>query len=404
MSRQSTGMLGLITALVALGVLSMALYVPSLPAIRDEFGVTTDAVQRTLTVFLGGFAVAQLIIGPLSDSLGRRPVLLGGLVAYAAASLLCALAPDITWLTVARFLQGFAACVGPVVGRAVVRDLFEGEAASRAFSLVGTALAIVPALAPILGGVIQANLGWEAAFLTLGAIGIALGGVSLLRLRETLGEPLIGAMAPRRLAGIYANLFRNGPFMGHAMAGGFTFGGFFAYFSDAPFLFIDVLGIAPDIFGLLMIFTVTGYASGSFLSGRLVRRLTPRRLILIGTGLSVTASLLLLILSDQLSLGRVIGPMTLYTFGFGLALPASLAGALAPFPRAAGSASALLGFIQMAAGGVASLAVQPLYDGTASSLGLVVLGMSGAAFLGHAILTRPSKGTPAKGTPAGASP
>jgi DHA1 family bicyclomycin/chloramphenicol resistance-like MFS transporter len=202
------------------------------------------------------------------------------------------------------------------------------------------------------------------------------------------------------LVGIYATLFRNGPFMGHAMAGGFTFGGFFAYFSDAPFLFIDVLGIAPDIFGLLMIFTVTGYASGSYLSGRLVRRLTPRRLILIGTGVSVTASLLLLIMADQLSLARVIGPMTLYTFGFGLTLPASLAGALAPFPRAAGSASALLGFIQMAAGGVASLAVQPLYDGTASSLGLVVLGMSGAAFLGHAVLARPAKGTPPKDTPA----
>lgn len=387
-SRQATRTLALITALVSLGALSMSLYVPSLPAIQREFAVGPDAVQRTLTFFLIGFAGAQLVIGPASDAFGRRPVLLVGLFAYAGAGVFCAMAPDILSLTLARFVQGFTACVGPVVGRAVVRDLFEGPAAARAFGLVGTAIAIVPALGPILGGAIQARLGWEAAFLTLAAIGAALAGISVLRLRETIATRNADAMRPGRLVAIYWGLLRNRLFLGHAVAGGFLFGGFFAYFSDAPFLFIDELGIAPDVFGFLMVFTVGGYASGAFLSGRLVGRWGARRVILTGTACSLAAAMLLIALSGTLSVPRVIAPMCLFTLGFGLTLPASLAGALGPFPRVAGSASAMLGFIQMSAASLSSLMVQPLYDGTATPLGFVVLGMSATAFLGYLLLVR----------------
>mgnify|MGYP003700531827 CR=1 FL=1 len=387
MVRQSRFTLALVTALVSMGVLSISLYVPSLPAIRAEFAVGPDAVQRTLTFFLVGFAGAQLVIGPLSDRFGRRPVLLGGLIGYMAAGLLCAMAPDILSLTIGRFLQGFAACVGPVVGRAVVRDLFEGPAAGRAFGLIGTALAVVPALAPILGGVIQTRLGWEAAFLTLAAVGLALFAICMRRLDETIRERLPNAMEPARLLTIYGGLIRNRYYVGHAMAGGFVFGGFFGYMTDAPFLFIEELQVPPDLFGFLLVFTVAGYASGSYTSGRLAGVLPGRHIILAGTGIAVAAALMLLAFSEELSLARVIGPMTLYALGFGLTLPASLAGALGPFPRVAGSASALLGFIQMAAAGASSAIVQPLYDGTARSLGLVVLGMSVTALVGYAVLT-----------------
>lgn len=384
--------LALITALVSLGALSMSLYVPSLPAIQREFAVGPDAVQRTLTLFLAGFAGAQLVIGPLSDALGRRPVLLGGLVAYAMAGVICALAPDILSLSLARFVQGFTACVGPVVGRAVVRDLFEGEAAARAFGMVGTALALVPALAPMLGGIIQARLGWEAAFLTLATVGVGLFGISFLRLRETIPARLPGAMRPGRLIAIYWELLRNPQYLGHAMAGAFVFGGFFGYFADAPFLFIGELSITADVFGFLMVFTVIGYAVGSFTAGRLVPRVGSRPLILTGTGCAVVGAMLLIAFSGELSIARVIAPMCLYTLGFGLTMPGSMAGALGPFPRVAGSASAMLGFIQMGAAGLSSLLVQPIYDGTATPLGFVVLGMSLTAFFGYAILTRAGRG------------
>lgn len=389
MIRQSAATLALITALVSLGALSMSLYTPSLPAIAAEMQTSPAAAQRTLTSFLVGFAVAQLVIGPLSDQVGRRPVLLGGLVAYAAAGLFCATAPNIEALTLGRFLQGFAACAGPVVGRAVVRDLFEGEAAARAFALVGTALAVVPALAPILGGLLQAQFGWRSAFLALAAVGVALLALSGARLRETVPERLPGAIRPERLARIYGALLRNRVYLGHALAGGLVFGGFFGYFADAPFLFIGELGIAADVFGFLMVFTVIGYASGSYLSGRLAGRFSRRSVILVGTGLAVAGALLLIALSGTLSVARVLGPMTLYTLGFGLTLPQSLAGALGPFPRAAGSASAMLGFIQMSAAGGASLLVQLVYDGTARTLGYVVLGLSLAALIGYLTLARP---------------
>lgn len=400
---RSTPALALITALVALGALSTSLYTPSLPAIAEDFGATSGAVQRTLTTFLIGFAGAQLVIGPLSDAFGRRPVLLIGLVAYAGAGVFCALATTVDQLMLGRFLQGFAACAGPVVGRAIVRDLYEGPAAARAFSAVGTALAVVPALAPILGGAIQAHLGWEAAFLALAGIGLTLLGMSLLKLHETIAERRPDALNPLRLARIYGELLRNRIYMGHALAGGFVFGGFFGYFADAPFLFIGELGIAPDVFGLLMIFTVGGYASGSFLSGRLAGRWRRRRIILTGTGISVCGAVLLLVFSGELSVARVIGPMCVYTLGFGLTLPACFAGALAPFPRVAGSASAMLGFLQMSGAGAASLLVQPLYDGTAATLGIVVLGMSGGAFFSYLVLAR-GDDDPAKTVPHGETP
>ncbi|MEQ8602845.1 MAG: multidrug effflux MFS transporter [Marivibrio sp.] len=395
---RATPALSLITALVALGALSTSLYTPSLPAIGADFGASSAAVQRTLTSFLVGFAGAQLVIGPLSDAFGRRPVLLVGLAAYVGAGIFCALATTVEQLTLGRFFQGFAACAGPVVGRAIVRDLFEGAAAARAFSAVGTALAVVPALAPILGGAIQAQLGWEAAFLALAAIGLALLGLSSLKLHETIAERRPDALNPARLVRIYADLLRNRVYMGHALAGGLVFGGFFGYFADAPFLFIGELGIAPDVFGLLMVFTVGGYAGGSYLSGRLAGRWPRRRVILTGTGISVLGALLLIGFSGDLTVARVIGPMCVYTLGFGLTLPASFAGALAPFPRVAGSASAMLGFVQMAGAGAASVAVQPLYDGGALTLGYVVLAMSAAAFLAHAVLARGDE-NPAKTAP-----
>lgn len=388
-TRLAPSLLALITALVAMGVASMALYVPSLPAIQAEFGVATADTQRTLTLFFIGFAFGQLLIGPLSDKFGRKPVLILGLIVYGAISLACAFAWDIGALQVGRFLQGFAACAGPVVGRAMVRDLTGGgPGAGAAFAVVGTALAIVPAVAPMVGGLIQTHIGWRAGFVTLALLSLILFTICLARLRETLVERTSHAMHPRHLIGVYASLFRTPYFMGQALVSSLAFSGFFAYFTEAPFLFIGELGIGADTFGYLMVFTVIGYATGSFTAGSMMDRWGPRRTVLTGCGFLLAGATLLLLLSDTLSLARVIGPMSLYTIGFGMVIPGSMAEALRPFPRVAGSASAVLGFSQFLCAAGASLLVQPLYDGSAGTLSVLILLIAVTALAQFLYLTR----------------
>ncbi len=387
-SRIAPGFLALLTALVAMGVASMALYVPSLPAIQSEFGVTASDTQLTLTLFFLGFSGGQLLFGPLSDRFGRRPVLLLGLGLYAAVSLGCAFAWGIDALQTGRFLQGFVACVGPVVGRAVVRDSLDSSAAAAAFAVLGTALAVVPALAPILGGLIQTTVGWRANFLFLAMLSLGLLAFCLFRLKETLIHKNLEALKPDRLLRIYAHLLTSPYFMGNVLVSSLAFAGFFAYFTEAPFLFIGELGLGADTFGFMMLFTVCGYASGSALSGRLVPRLGARRVILIGCGFLLVGSVLLLLFSGSLSLVRVLAPMTLYTIGFGMTIPGSMSEALRPFPRVAGSASAVLGFSQFFCAAMTSLIVQPLYDGTAFLLSIVILAVAVIALGQYLVLTR----------------
>jgi MFS transporter, DHA1 family, multidrug resistance protein len=385
-SRIAPGFLVLVTSLVAMGVASMALYVPSLPAIRAEFGVLPSDTQITLTLFFLGFSFGQLLFGPLSDRFGRRPVLLIGLSLYMVISLSCAFATSIEMLQVGRFFQGFVACVGPVVGRAVVRDAFSGKAAAAAFSVLGTALAVVPAIAPILGGQIQTHIGWRASFYLLAALSLILLIVCAFRLTESLIHKNPDAIKPVRLIKIYAHLLTSPYFMGNVLVSGLAFAGFFAYFTEAPFLFIGELGLREDAFGAMMLFTVTGYASGSFLSGKLVPRLGSRRVVFIGCGFLLVGSGLLLLLSGTLSLVNVIAPMSLYTIGFGMVIPGSMAEALRPFPRVAGSASAVLGFFQFFCAAMTSLIVQPLYDGTAVLLSVVILSVAVLALVQYLIL------------------
>lgn len=376
-SKQSTlGLTVLLTALVSMGVLSITLYAPSLPAIADDLQTSSASVQATLGLFLFGFAIAQLICGPLSDRFGRRPVLLVGIVLYILASLACALAPSILALQVGRVLQGMAACCGPVIARAIVRDCFEGSDAVRALAFVGTALAVAPAAAPIIGGQVQVWLGWQWNFVVLALIGATLLALSLRFLPETNRHLLADAMRPGPLLSNYAMLLRNRRYLGCVLVGALLFGGVISYNSLAPFLFVNELGMSPDIYGMTMLFTVTGYALGSFTSGRLIGRMRPRPVILIALTIAFAGAVVLMYLSGTLTVVNLLAPMVVYMFGFGLCVPPSMGAALEPFPRVAGSASAMMGFSQMTSAGIASLAVLPLYDGTAAPLGIATVGLS----------------------------
>jgi DHA1 family bicyclomycin/chloramphenicol resistance-like MFS transporter len=374
----------LLTALVALGPVSISLYIPSMPAIGAEFGVNAGLVQRSFTIFIAGFAAAQLVYGPLADRFGRRPVLIGGLFLYIAASLACAVSPSIKVFLVARLIEGLGACVGPVVARAVVRDRFERADAVRAFAFIGTAIAIAPALGPLIGGFLEVWLGWRSAFLFLVGYGALMTGLVLARLEETIPMRDPEATSPVRLIRNYSSLLSNGRYLGYLAPITFSFGGLFAYNAAAPFLFIDEIGLSPDHFGMLAVFTVAGYATGSWLAGWLGGRIETRRTVITGLAAMGVATAAMLLLSGELSLVRVIAPMVLFVFGFGLLMPSCTAAALHPFPRIAGSASAMMGFLQMGIGAGSSLVISLVYDGAATSLAVVMAIMAvlaGAGFL-----------------------
>lgn len=384
----SRSLIILLTALVAMGPMSVTLYLPSMPALAIEFQAGTALIQQSFTIFLVGFAFGQLVYGPVADRFGRRPVLIAGLIFYMAASLACALSTDIDDFLLARLAQGLGACVGPVVARAVVRDRFERSDAVRAFAFIGTALAVAPAVGPLIGGFLEVWFGWRSTFVFLIGFAGLMVGLVLIRLEETIPERDPDAIDPVRLVRNYGRLLSNGRYLGWLAPIVFCFGGLFSYNAAAPFLFIDGLGLSPDRFGMLAVFTVSAYAIGSWLAGRLEGQLSARNAAIAGLAAATLGGASMLLLSGELSLARVIGPMMLFVFGFGLLIPACTAAALHPFPRIAGSASAMMGFLQMGMGAACGMVLSRIFTGTALSVALIMASLAAAGAIVFLMLTR----------------
>jgi DHA1 family bicyclomycin/chloramphenicol resistance-like MFS transporter len=362
----------LLTALVALGPISTDLYLPSLPGLARSFGVGQSDVQLTLSVFLVGLAAAQLIYGPLSDCFGRRPVLLVGLGIYLAASIVCMLSPSIPELVAARFAQATGACVGPVLGRAIVRDVYGREGAARVLSYMSAAMALAPALGPIIGGFLEVAFGWRANFLALvvyGACGLA---ITALILPETNRAPNSDAAHPAHILAGYRGLVGHRSYVGYVLCCAFAYSGIFAFISGSSFVLVDIVGLRPDAYGFCFAAIVIGYIIGTMAAGRLSRQLGIDRLIALGAGIAVVGGVILvgLAILGAAAFGiagavAIVLPMLVYMIGTGLVLPNSIAGAIGPFPQAAGAASALLGFSQMTIAALVGIAVAGLSNGTA---------------------------------------
>jgi DHA1 family bicyclomycin/chloramphenicol resistance-like MFS transporter len=360
------------------GTLAMHIFVPALPYAAESLHASATAMQLTVSLYIAGLAVGQLVYGPLSDRYGRRPTLMVGLVLYTAAGLGAALAPSAGSLIAARLFQALGGCAGLVLGRAIVRDTAEPEAAAKRLALMNLMVTLAPGVAPLIGGLMAETLGWRSIFYGLCALGIC----NLLFTWRLLPET--GVADPRKspdlrtLGRDYLSLLKSPAFLGYAIGGGCTTTAMYAFIASAPFIFVHQLHRPPHEVGGYLALLVSGVWLGSMLATRLVHRVPLQKLLIVANAVSVVAALTFLaaVLTGHMSLALVGVTMFAFTAGAGVASPAALTEAISVNPRVIGSASGLYGATQMAVGALctalASLGSDPAL-GAATVLGVASL-------------------------------
>jgi len=356
----------LLAAAVALGPMATDMYLPALPQIASDFEASTSQVQLTLSIYIIGFAVAQLICGPLADRYGRKPVMIGGLALFALASIGCAMATNIEMLHLSRFLQALGGSAGPVLGRAIVRDVYAPKDAARILAILAGIMALAPAIAPTFGGMMVTSLGWHWIFIVMAIYALITTGVIAIGLPEPLRPDYRQPFRPRQLLSNYRCIGTDATFLGYALTSAAIYGGLFAFLSGSAFVLIDVLGVPVEHYGLYNVFIAIGYLIGNIASIRLARHRQPDQILLYGLLSTIAGggSMAILALQQIHNPWAIVLPQAAFMIGTGMILPQTMAGALANFPRMAGSASALLGFIQMAAAATAGALVGHFHNGT----------------------------------------
>ena len=381
----------LIISFLMLQPLSTDLYLASLPSLASVFGVPASTVQLTLSLFVLGFGGAQLIIGPLSDRYGRRPVLICGLSLYVTASLLCAIAPGIELLIMARFLQALGCCSAIVIARAVVRDAYAPVDSPRVIARASTWLSLAPLSGPVLGSYLQVAFGWRAAFLALSLLSALVLGAVVLRLPETNVHKNPRAT---EFGGLLANwriVLGSREFWAHALPGALSYGSIFAFISGSSMVLIRVLQVPTEWFGYCFALGVSGYMGGTMVCRRLLRHFGPALTLRIGSTVSLASGTIFL-MAVGLGLAHwalVVGALFFTMAGHGINFPVSQSGSVTPFPQQAGTAAGLMGALYMGvAFGVGSV-VGASFNGTLLPLALTACGMGAAIFISVRLLDRP---------------
>lgn len=370
----SPWLLAILASLVALGPLSVDMYLPALPAMQVALNATVSQMHLTLSAYLVGFAVFHLVCGPLADRFGRKPVLICGTAIFVLASIGCSQADTIDELLLFRLLQGIGACVGPTLARAIVRDVFGPTRAAKALSILAMLMAVAPAMAPVVGGTMLLFLPWPSIFIFLSLYGLA----SIFLVQRYLQEslPQKQSLHPIKIAKNYAQLIRDPFYLLVTISSALLYAGLLAYLSSSSFVYITMLGVPVQYFGYVFLAGVVGYVLGSALSARLAGRYTPEQLSLLGTTMGLTACLIMWLSSflypDKIASYMV--PMAFFSASLGLVLPNSMAIALRPFPHIAGTASSLLGFIQMSISAIASALVGLLLTTSPQPMVLTMVG------------------------------
>lgn len=373
----------LVAALAMLAPFSIDTYLPSFPAISAELGANHVQMQQTMSFYLLTFAITTLLHGPLSDAFGRRRVIIGSLLIYVVCSIGAALSNTIATLILWRAGQGFAASAGVVVGRAMVRDAFQGHRAQQVMSQVMLIFAIAPAIAPIIGGVLEQAAGWRSVFWFLTLLGVALTVLMSWRAPETLPLEHRHSIHPRKVLHGYGIALRSGRFMGLVMAFALNFGGFFLYIAAAPHVLYDHLHLGPGDFWMQFVPMVAGLMIGSLLSGRSAGRITPRKGILIGYGFMLAAGVLNVAQALWLSPApwNVLAPLVLYAFAVAFSMPSLTLLALDCFPRQRGMAAAVQSFLQMSFNALVAGMLVPLLSHQVWTLALGMLALTILGFV-----------------------
>jgi DHA1 family bicyclomycin/chloramphenicol resistance-like MFS transporter len=378
-------------SMVAIGPLSIDMYLPGLPEITRSLHASAAAVQLTLTACVAGLALGQLVAGPLSDRLGRRRPLIVGLLTYTAVSLLCALAPSVHVLTGLRFLQGLAGGAGIVIGRAVVRDLYAGAAAARLFSSLMLVTGLAPILAPVVGAQVLKFTAWPGIFVVLAALSTLIVTLAAVQLPETLPPERRDRGGLAETMRTMRRLLSERSFLGYALTAGLAFGALFAYISGSPFVLQDIYGLSPQSFSFAFGANGLGLVAASQINARLVGRFGPALLLrraLLVIALAATALLVVVAIG-----GLGVWPVIVTTFAvmssLAFVMPNATALALADHARVAGTASALLGVTQFLVGGLAAPLVG--LGGTDSAVPMAVVMLSlalGAVLVQRTLVAR----------------
>ncbi|NEX60836.1 multidrug effflux MFS transporter [Noviherbaspirillum galbum] len=372
-------LLALVIGYLMLQPLSTDLYLASLPGLASGFGVPASTVQLTLSLFVAGFGGAQLVIGPLSDRFGRRPVVIAGLVLYVFASALCALSPSIRMLIAARFLQALGCCAAVIMARAIVRDAWAPAHGARVVARASSWLSLAPLIGPIVGSYLQVNAGWRAAFVALGMVSALALAVTVMWLPETnlhrdrRATEISGLMANYRL------VLGSRDFWAHALPGALSYGAIFSFISGSSVVLIKVLQVPTEIFGYCFSFGVSGYMGGTLLCRRLLPRIGMRRAFKLGSGLALATGALFLALAAAgvAHWALVLAAMFLTMGAHGINFPVAQSGAVTPFPQQAGTAAGVMGALYMAIAFLVGTVVGATHNGTLYPLALIscTLGM-----------------------------
>ncbi len=382
-----------ITGLIALAPMSTDIAIPALPAIGRAFEATPGEVGMIVSLFALGVGVMQLVYGPLSDRWGRRPVLMAALTLYVAATVGIVLATSIEMLIGLRLLQAAGACAGTVLGRAIVRDMFDRDRGGRVLGYVMTAMTLVPGVGPIVGGELLVAFGWRAVFGLILAIGLVISVAAWRLLPETLAEDRRQADRAGAILGHFGAMLRHRAYLGFTLAVCGSFVGLFGYIAGAGYAYVEALGVAETGVGWLILLAVAGYMAGGFSGSRLQKRAGLERIVLAGLLVNVAGgtAMIACLVAGWHTVWAVAVPACLVFAGCGATLPQATAGALAPFSHVAGTAASLVGVLQMLTGAATAALIGWTYDGSHGPMAVAMASGPLAGLVLYVRLVRPPR-------------